>query len=93
MMYPAWSFWSGGPAISTEPRGLGRWDLKRQTITRSASHHNIHSIYNVSMEFFFFLSLSLSLSDCRVADLWPWEKKKSIGFFRGSRYTKVYFCL
>lgn len=34
LMYPAWSFWSGGPAISTEPRGLGRWDTKRNSITK-----------------------------------------------------------
>ena len=34
IMYPAWTFWSGGPAISIEPTGLGRWDLKRETITR-----------------------------------------------------------
>jgi len=27
IMYPAWAFWSGGPAISLHPRGLGRWDL------------------------------------------------------------------
>lgn len=27
IMYPAWSFWSGGPAIKIYPTGLGRWDL------------------------------------------------------------------
>ncbi|XP_064400305.1 protein O-glucosyltransferase 1-like isoform X2 [Halichondria panicea] len=37
IMYPAWSFWSGGPSITTEPRGLGRWDEKRLSITQSAS--------------------------------------------------------
>ena len=36
IMYPAWTFWMGGPAISTEPRGLGRWDLKRESIARLA---------------------------------------------------------
>lgn len=36
-MYPAWTFWEGGPAISLEPTGLGRWDLKRQSITAAAN--------------------------------------------------------
>lgn len=25
-MYPAWSFWKGGPALSLYPKGIGRWD-------------------------------------------------------------------
>lgn len=54
IMYPAWSFWAGGPAISLYPTGLGRWDQHRQSINE-ASH------------------------------TWPWEYKKSVGFFRGSR--------
>ena len=29
IMYPAWTFWQGGPAIQTHPSGLGRWDLLR----------------------------------------------------------------
>ena len=57
IMYPAWSFWAGGPAIATEPTGIGRWDLKRE------------SLFAASRE-------------------WPWEKKKEMGFFRGSRYMK-----
>lgn len=32
IMYPAWSFWSGGPAISLYPTGLGRWDRHRREI-------------------------------------------------------------
>eukprot|EP01052_Picozoa_sp_SAG31_P067225 SAG31_NODE_26018_length_450_cov_0.735043_1_plen_149_part_11 len=36
-MYPAWTFWSGGPAISLYPRGLGRWDLKRESILAAQS--------------------------------------------------------
>ena len=32
IMYPAWTFWSGGPAISLYPRGLGRFDIKRDSI-------------------------------------------------------------
>ena len=35
-MYPTWSFWSGGPAIATEPKGLGRWDLKRQSLLKAS---------------------------------------------------------
>ncbi|GAB6022285.1 hypothetical protein CHUAL_006411 [Chamberlinius hualienensis] len=27
IMYPAWTFWEGGPAIALYPTGLGRWDL------------------------------------------------------------------
>ena len=30
--YPAWTFWSGGPAISKYPTGLGRWDLMRKKL-------------------------------------------------------------
>ncbi|VDM39040.1 unnamed protein product [Toxocara canis] len=26
ILYPAWSFWSGGPAISLYPTGIGRWN-------------------------------------------------------------------
>lgn len=32
IMYPAWAFWEGGPAISLYPQGLGRWDLQRQSL-------------------------------------------------------------
>ncbi|XP_014667627.1 PREDICTED: protein O-glucosyltransferase 1-like [Priapulus caudatus] len=56
VMYPAWSFWEGGPAISLYPTGIGRWDLHRDTIAKEAAK-------------------------------WPWEKKKPLGFFRGSRTT------
>lgn len=37
IMYPAWSFWAGGPAIKLYPTGLGRWDQHRQSIN-DASH-------------------------------------------------------
>jgi len=52
--YPAWTFWEGGPAISLYPRGLGRWDLHRNSIKKAAN-------------------------------TFPWSKKQSKGFFRGSR--------
>ncbi|KAK9497368.1 hypothetical protein O3M35_004700 [Rhynocoris fuscipes] len=36
IMYPAWSFWKGGPAIKLIPNGLGRWDLGRISMEKSA---------------------------------------------------------
>ncbi|KOB63523.1 CAP10 family protein, partial [Operophtera brumata] len=54
IMYPAWSFWEGGPAISLYPTGIGRWDKHRISISAAA-------------------------------EKWPWEKKESKAFFRGSR--------
>jgi len=39
IMYPAWAFWSGGPAISLHPRGLGRWDLKREELGAAAESY------------------------------------------------------
>lgn len=38
IMYPTWSFWEGGPAISLYPTGLGRWDRHRETISTAANH-------------------------------------------------------
>ncbi|VVC97180.1 unnamed protein product, partial [Leptidea sinapis] len=37
IMYPAWSFWEGGPAISLYPTGIGRWDQHRLSITAAAN--------------------------------------------------------
>ncbi|XP_030636725.1 protein O-glucosyltransferase 1 [Chanos chanos] len=55
IMYPAWTFWEGGPAVwPIYPTGLGRWDLMREDLRKSAAR-------------------------------WPWKKKTSRGFFRGSR--------
>ncbi|XP_038659704.1 protein O-glucosyltransferase 1 [Scyliorhinus canicula] len=55
IMYPAWTFWEGGPAVwPIYPTGLGRWDLMREELKTSA-------------------------------EKWPWQKKVSKGFFRGSR--------
>lgn len=36
IMYPAWTFWAGGPAISLYPTGIGRWDLQRDIISKTA---------------------------------------------------------
>uniref|UniRef100_A0A8C1DRN5 Protein O-glucosyltransferase 1 n=1 Tax=Cyprinus carpio carpio TaxID=630221 RepID=A0A8C1DRN5_CYPCA len=55
IMYPAWTFWEGGPAVwPIYPTGLGRWDLMRDDLKKSAAR-------------------------------WPWKKKNTKGFFRGSR--------
>jgi protein glucosyltransferase len=54
IMYPAWAFYEGGPAIKLYPTGLGRWDKHR-----------------------------VSMSE--AAEKFPWTKKKSKAFFRGSR--------
>lgn len=54
IMYPAWSFYEGGPAIKLYPTGLGRFDLLRESLSQAA-------------------------------EKFPWEKKKSKAFFRGSR--------
>lgn len=37
IMYPAWTFWAGGPAISLHPTGIGRWDLLRDSISKAAT--------------------------------------------------------
>lgn len=35
IMYPAWTFWEGGPAVwPIYPTGLGRWDEQRIIIPK-----------------------------------------------------------
>ncbi|XP_038073249.1 protein O-glucosyltransferase 1-like isoform X1 [Patiria miniata] len=37
IMYPAWTFWEGGPAVwPLFPTGLGRWDLFRESLDKEA---------------------------------------------------------
>jgi protein glucosyltransferase len=36
IMYPAWSFWAGGPSISLYPTGIGRWDKHKESLTKAA---------------------------------------------------------
>ncbi|XP_054829931.1 protein O-glucosyltransferase 1 [Eublepharis macularius] len=37
IMYPAWTFWEGGPAVwPIYPTGLGRWDIMRDDLQGSA---------------------------------------------------------
>ncbi|XP_034233696.1 O-glucosyltransferase rumi homolog isoform X3 [Thrips palmi] len=57
ILYPAWSFWEGGPAIKLYPQGLGRWDRHRESLKRASEG-------------------------------WSWDRKISLGFFRGSRTTE-----
>lgn len=55
IMYPAWTFWEGGPAVwPIYPNGLGRWDEQMKIIPKEANK-------------------------------WPWNKKATKAFFRGSR--------
>lgn len=54
IMYPAWGFWEGGPAIKTFPTGIGRFDLLRESLKKASED-------------------------------FPWSKKESKAFFRGSR--------
>ncbi|KAM9454457.1 protein O-glucosyltransferase 1 [Clarias gariepinus] len=38
IMYPAWTFWEGGPAVwPIYPTGLGRWDLMREDLKKAAA--------------------------------------------------------
>lgn len=39
IMYPAWTFWEGGPAVwPIYPNGLGRWDQQLKSIPRAAKN-------------------------------------------------------
>ncbi|XP_063301858.1 protein O-glucosyltransferase 1 [Pelobates fuscus] len=38
ILYPAWTFWEGGPAVwPIYPTGLGRWDLMREQLSLTAN--------------------------------------------------------
>lgn len=39
IMYPAWSFWEGGPAITLYPTGLGKWDDHRKRLVKAAQKY------------------------------------------------------
>ena len=52
-MYPAWTFWEGGPAVwPIYPTGLGRWDLMRDEIDKLV--YIVHEVYSVSTFYFSF---------------------------------------
>lgn len=73
IMYPAWTFWEGGPAVwPIYPNGLGRWDEQLKIIPK----YEIYKSHNYLIYFFFVL---------REAKKWPWNKKLTKAFFRGSR--------
>ena len=50
IMYPAWSFWQGGPATKLYPTGIGRWDLHRKSIKLEAE--TLHWDQKVTKGFF-----------------------------------------
>lgn len=50
IMYPAWSFWEGGPAIKTHPTGLGRWDLHRKSLTNEFIKWPWHKKKSIGLE-------------------------------------------
>ena len=59
ILYPAWTFWAGGPAVwPLYPTGLGRWDQYKTELDK------------VQQKSF------------------PWEKKLTKAFFRGSRTSQ-----
>jgi protein glucosyltransferase len=39
IMYPAWTFWEGGPALEIYPTGLGRWDKYVTSLTQEANKY------------------------------------------------------
>lgn len=39
IMYPAWSFWEGGPAIKLFPTGIGRFDLLRNSLKKASEDY------------------------------------------------------
>ncbi|MGH0161908.1 UNVERIFIED_CONTAM: hypothetical protein FKN15_042446 [Acipenser sinensis] len=41
IMYPAWTFWEGGPAVwPIYPTGLGRWDLMRDDLEKTSAERD-----------------------------------------------------
>ena len=55
-MYPAWTFWEGGPAVwPIYPTGLGRWDLMRDEIDKLV--YIVVYFYFTSVSTFFFFSI------------------------------------
>lgn len=59
-MYPAWTFWEGGPAVwPIYPTGLGRWDLMRDEIDKLVYIVVYFYFTSVSTIFFFFHFLSM----------------------------------
>jgi len=39
IMYPAWTFWEGGPALGIYPNGLGRWDNHIVSLGKAADEN------------------------------------------------------
>ena len=54
-MYPAWTFWEGGPAVwPIYPTGLGRWDLMRDEIDKLV-YIVVYFYFTPVSTFFFFI--------------------------------------
>ena len=70
IMYPAWTFWEGGPAVwPIYPTGLGRWDIQRDVITRYIQYYMPIPLYNMKYSLhqsllILFLDNSLELYVC-----------------------------
>lgn len=80
IMYPAWSFWEGGPAISLYPRGIGKLILIGDYIIWKMRYICI-TVNNIFIGRWDKHRLDLAT----LANNSLWEDKQSIGFFRGSR--------
>lgn len=48
ILYPAWAFWSGGPAIDKYPTGIGNWNKTRNLIR----NHSLSWEQKMNMTFF-----------------------------------------
>ena len=54
IMYPAWTFWEGGPALSIYPNGLGRWDKKIVELGEAAAKYPWHTKISKVRHYFMF---------------------------------------
>jgi len=101
IMYPAWAFWSGGPAISLYPRGLGRFDKKSAQSIRAIYFTTIRRLIAPSVTVHLpsvvidqdrsivdrLLVILRSVSIISAGEAKPWADRKDLAFFRGARTT------
>ena len=52
ILYPAWTFWAGGPAISTHPNGLGRWDEMKKDLLKTQENKKFPWSRKINKVFF-----------------------------------------
>lgn len=74
IMYPAWAFWEGGPAISLYPRGIGTVILRVESNPKIVTLLYIPGRWDIHRKQLGFLGNSTN-----------WSDKMSKVFFRGSR--------